>query len=359
MAEAKTFISVHDLMALAVQQKASDLHITAGLPPVFRVDGRLVQLEVDRLSAIDCQTLIYEILADRQIAEFEAKHQLDLSYGASGIGRFRVNVYMQRGSIAAAFRPIPSDIPSIEELNLPLVIGDLAKRTSGLVLVTGPTGCGKSTTLASVIDVINKTHECHILTIEDPIEYLHRHQKAMVNQRELGSDTFSFAEALRAALREDPDVVLVGEMRDLETIQSALTIAETGHLVLGTLHTRNAPQSIDRIIDVFPPYQQSQIRVLLANTVEAIVAQQLLPRYGIKGRVPAVEVLLVNSAVRNLIREAKTHQIYSVMDTTGEQGMQTMDKALALLVRRRMVAHEEAMMRALDPDSYSRWLQNL
>ena len=199
MAEAKTFISVHDLMALAVQQKASDLHITAGLPPVFRVDGRLVQLEVDRLSAIDCQTLIYEILADRQIAEFEAKHQLDLSYGASGIGRFRVNVYMQRGSIAAAFRPIPSDIPSIEELNLPLVIGDLAKRTSGLVLVTGPTGCGKSTTLASVIDVINKTHECHILTIEDPIEYLHRHQKAMVNQRELGSDTFSFAEALRAS----------------------------------------------------------------------------------------------------------------------------------------------------------------
>jgi twitching motility protein PilT len=359
MAEPKTFVSVHDLMALAVQQKASDLHITAGLPPVFRLDGRLVQLEVERLSAMDCQTLIYEILADRNIAEFEAKHQLDLSYGASGIGRFRVNIYMQRGSIAAAFRPIPSDIPSIEELNLPLVIGDLAKRTSGLILVTGPTGCGKSTTLASVIDVINKTHECHILTIEDPIEYLHRHQKAMVNQRELGSDTFSFAEALRGALREDPDVVLVGEMRDLETIQSALTIAETGHLVLGTLHTRNAPQSVDRIIDVFPPYQQSQIRVLLANTVEAIIAQQLLPRYGAKGRVPAVEVLLVNSAVRNLIREAKTHQIYSVMDTTGEQGMQTMDKALALLVRRRMVSHEEATLRALDPDSYSRWLQNL
>jgi twitching motility protein PilT len=266
---------------------------------------------------------------------------------------------MQRGSVGAALRIIPSAIPSFEALNLPPTLREIASRSSGLVLVTGPTGCGKSTTLATMIAHINATRDGHIVTIEDPIEYLHEHGKSMVNQREVGSDTYEFAAALRSVLREDPDVVLVGEMRDLDTISTALTIAETGHLVLGTLHTRNAPQSIDRIVDVFPPYQQEQIRVLLASTLEAIIAQQLLPKFTGLGRVPAVEVLIVNAAVRNLIREAKTHQIYSAMETGGDQGMQTMDRALAVLSRRGMVSHEEALLRAVDADNFKRWLAAL
>jgi len=352
-------ISLAELLEEAARRRASDLHVTAGLPPLLRVDGRLTPLDYEPLGLRDTQRLVYDILTDRQISDFEARHELDLSYGLPNVGRFRVNVYFQRGAVGAALRLIPSEIPSLEALNLPPLLHELSRRQSGLILVTGPTGCGKSTTLANMIDYINGSRECHIMTIEDPIEYLHRHQKAMVNQRELGSDTFSFADALRAVLREDPDVVLIGEMRDLDTITAALTIAETGHLVLGTLHTRNAPQSIDRIIDVFPPYQQEQIRVLLANTLEAIIAQQLVPRYGSQGRIPSLEILVVNAAVRNLIREGKTHQIYSLMDTGGEQGMQTMDKALAALVRRGMISSAEAIVRAIDPDNFSRWLRGM
>ena len=351
--------SLDELLALAVQRRASDLHLTAGLPPVIRVDGRLRPLDFDRLTPTECQRLVYAVLTDRQINQFESRHELDLSYGVPRLGRFRMNVYMQRGAVGAALRVIPSQIPSFEELNLPPMLREIASRASGLVLVTGPTGCGKSTTLACMIAHINEQRECHIMTIEDPIEYLHEHGKSMVNQREVGSDTYEFAAALRSVLREDPDVVLVGEMRDLETISTALTVAETGHLVLGTLHTRNAPQSIDRIIDVFPPHQQEQIRVLLASTLEAVIAQQLLPKFSNMGRIPAVEVLVVNAAVRNLIREGKTHQIYSVVETGGDQGMQTMDRALASLCRRGLVSHEEAMLRAVDADNYKRWLTTI
>ena len=352
-------VSLHELLSIALKQRASDLHITAGLPPMLRVDGRLVPLDFEPLTPGDTQRLLYDILSDKQITDFELNHELDLSYGTPSLGRFRVNLYVQRGSVSGALRLITTEIPTFEELVLPPVVQELASRNSGLVLVTGPTGCGKSTTQACMINHINHGRDCHIMTIEDPIEYLHRHHKAMVNQREVGSDTYGFVQALRAVLREDPDVVLIGEMRDLETITAALTIAETGHLVLGTLHTRNAPQSIDRIIDVFPPHQQEQIRVLLANTLEAVVAQQLLPRYGGRGRIPAVEVLLVNAAVRNLIREAKTHQIYSMMDTGAEQGMQTMDKALASLAKRGLASYEEAGLRAMDADNFNRWTRNL
>jgi twitching motility protein PilT len=352
-------VTILELLELAAQRRASDLHLAAGLPPLVRVDGRLLALDYEPLTPNECQRIVYDILTDRQIGVFEDTHELDLSYGVPNLGRYRVNVYMQRSAVGAALRLIPSEIPSLEALALPRIVHELAEGTSGLVLVTGPTGCGKSTTLANMLDHINRTRECHVMTIEDPIEYLHRHRKAMINQRELGSDTYAFPDALRAVLREDPDVVLVGEMRDLETISAALTIAETGHLVLATLHTRNAPQAVDRIIDVFPPHQQEQVRVLLANTLEAVVAQQLLPRYGTKGRIPALELLVVNAAMRNLIRECKTYQIYSLMDTGAEQGMQTMDKALANLVRRGLVSREEAALRAIDMDNFNRWLRGV
>jgi twitching motility protein PilT len=351
-----TEYTLDELLKLAVQQRASDLHISAGLPPQVRIDGRLRSLDFDKLTSLECQRLIYAALTDRQISTYETRRELDLSYGVTSLGRFRMNVYCQRGSIGAALRVIPSVIPTFEELHLPAALRELANRTSGLILVTGPTGCGKSTSLAAMLDHINHTREGHILTVEDPIEYLHEHGRCMVNQREVGSDSESFATALRSALREDPDVVLVGEMRDLETISAALTIAETGHLVLGTLHTRNAPQSIDRIIDVFPPYQQEQIRVMLAGTLEAIVAQQLLPTFGRVGRLPAVEILIATSGVRNLIREAKTHQITSLMETGAEEGMQTMERDLARLVRSALVSSDEAKLHAVDPDSFRRWL---
>ena len=351
--------SLDELLAMAAERQASDVHITANLPPTLRVDGRLRPMNFERLEPRDCQRLVYGILTDHQISEFEQKHELDFSHGIAKVGRFRVNVYMQRGSVGAAFRLIPRRIPTFEELGLPGVVRHLAGRTSGLMLVTGPTGSGKSTTLAAIVDYINHHQECHVITIEDPIEYLHRHAHSMVNQRELGSDTYHWSGALRAVLREDPDVVLIGEMRDLETIDSALKIAETGHLVLGTLHTRNAPQSVDRMIDVFPPHNQEQIRVLLANTLEAVIAQQLLPKITGLGRLPAVEVMVVNAGIRNLIREGKTHQIYSLIETGGEEGMQTMDRALAALVQRGQVSGAEAMARAIDQDNYRRWLATI
>jgi len=348
-----------ELLTKAIERWASDLHLTAGLPPVIRVNSRLQALPFQPVSPRDTQRLVYECLTDRQISIFEDKHELDLSYAVPRLGRFRVNVFMQRAAVAGAFRIIPSLIPSFEELHLPPVLRTLAERVSGLVLVTGPTGCGKSTTLAAMIDHINSFRDCHVVTIEDPIEYLHEHRRAMINQRELGSDTYGFAAALRSVLREDPDVVLIGEMRDLETIASALTIAETGHLVFGTLHTRNAPQSIDRIIDVFPPHQQEQTRVQLAGTLEAVVAQQLLPRPSGLGRLPAVEVMVATPAIRNLMREAKCHQIYSLMEAGGEHGMETMDRCLARLCRSGQISKEEAWGHAVDADNFRRWLTTL
>ncbi|MGB9586547.1 MAG: type IV pilus twitching motility protein PilT, partial [Armatimonadota bacterium] len=289
---------------------------------------------------------------------FEKTRELDFSYGVSDVGRFRVNVYRQRGCIGAAIRAIPSKIPSMEELGLPPILKELSRKNSGLILVTGPTGSGKSTTIATMIDAINRERECHIMTIEDPIEYLHSHKKAMVNQRELNMDTDSFENALRAVLREDPDVVLIGEMRDLETIASALTLAETGHLVFGTLHTRNAPQTIDRVVDVFPPHQQDQIKVQLSNTLEAVIAQQLIPRIG-GGRFAAVEIMIATSAIRNLIREGKSHQIYSTIETSGQVGMRAMDKILAEAQRNGIISFEDAVTRAVDRENFMRLMNDM
>jgi len=313
-------LHIDDLARETVDRGASDLHLTTGIPPTFRVDGNLVRGSYVPLKQSDTQRLVYDILSADQIQWFEKTHELDVSYSVAEVGRFRVNVYRQRGSVGAALRVIPNDIPSLEQLGMPLVLRELCRKNSGLVLVTGPTGSGKSTTIASMIDVINNEREAHIMTIEDPIEYLHRHKRCMVNQRELNFDTDSFDNALRAVLREDPDVILVGEMRDLETISAALTLAETGHLVFGTLHTRNAAQTVERVVDVFPPYQQDQIKVQLSNSMEGIIAQQLIPRIG-GGRVAAVEALIATSAIRNLIREGKTHQIYSAIETGGQYSM--------------------------------------
>ncbi len=349
-------VHLDDLLREATERGASDLHLTVGLPPVIRVDGSLTHLRYQPLSPSDTQRLVYDILTTDQVQHFETVHELDFSYGVRGVGRFRVNVYKQRGSVGAALRSIPDRIPTFEQLNLPPVLRELSRRTSGLILVTGPTGSGKSTTIACMIDTINSERPVHIMTMEDPIEYLHRHKRGMVNQRELGTDTDSFANALRAVLREDPDVILIGEMRDLETIQAALTLAETGHLVFGTLHTRNAPQTIDRVIDVFPPHQQEQIRVQLSNTLEAVIAQQLMPRIG-GGRIAALEILVATSAVRNLIREGKSHQIYSAIETGAQYGMQTMDKSLADLYRNGIITLEEAEARSIDRENLKRFLQ--
>jgi len=344
-------VGLDELCAMAVEAGASDLHITTNLPPTVRIDGSLHTLPFERLVPMDTQRLLYDILTDRQVERFEREHELDFSYGIRGL-----NVYRQRGSVAAALRAIPTSVPSLDELHLPDVILDITSRHNGLVLVTGQTGSGKSTTLACMIGHINRTRSCHILTVEDPIEYLHGHSLSMVNQREIGEDSLSFSGALRSALREDPDVVLVGEMRDLETVEAALSVAETGHLVFGTLHTRSAPQTIDRIIDVFPPHQQEQVRVMLSNCIEAVITQQLIPKAAGGGRVPAVEIMIATSAIRNLIREAKTHQMPTVIETGMHYGMQTMDGSLADLVRRGTITHDEAAARALDPENFQRLL---
>jgi twitching motility protein PilT len=356
--EGATVFGLHidDLLRLAAERKASDLHLSEGLPPMIRVDGHLVKLEFAPLVSAEIQRLIYDVLTNHQIQAFEQTHELDFSYGLADIGRFRFNVYRQRGAIGAAMRAIPTRIPTIEELRLPPILRDLTRKPSGLVLVTGATGAGKSTTLAAMIHVINQERDCHIMTIEDPIEYVHNHGRAMVNQRELGSDTSTFQAALRAVLREDPDVILVGEMRDLETISAAITLAETGHLVFATLHTRNAPQTIDRIVDVFPPHQQDQIKVQLANSLEAVLAQQLLPRLG-GGRIASVELMIANSAVRNLIREGKTAQLYSCIETGAQMGMQTMDRALVDLYRMGIISQEIAAAASLDRDNFQRLLR--
>jgi twitching motility protein PilT len=343
--------SIDDLLEQMVEHGASDLHVTVGSPPAFRVRGQIARAEgYDALSADDTRTLLYRILSSEQQKNFELKRQLDFAYSMPGLARFRVNVYYQREAVGAAFRLIPQEIKTLEELSLPPVLHTLSEKPRGLVLVTGPTGSGKSTTLAAIIDEINRSRAEHILTVEDPIEFVHRHKRCIVNQREIGPDTPSFAEALKAALRQDPDVILVGEMRDLETISTALTAAETGHLVFGTLHTQSAPSTIDRIIDVFPPEQQEQVRIMIAGSLQAVVTQTLLPTADGNGRVAALEVLLPDDAVRNLIRQAKTEQIYSVMQTNTARGMQTMEQALADLALRSIVHIDEALSRSSRAD---------
>jgi twitching motility protein PilT len=342
-----------EVLRMAIDRKASDIHITVGLPPMIRVDGDLIPLPFKALGASETRRLVYDTLTDENVQTFEQTHELDFGYSVKGLARFRFNVYMQRGSVSGALRAIPTKIPSFETLGLPPIIREMSKRASGLILVTGPTGSGKSTTIASMIDDINDTRNAHIMTIEDPIEYLHQHKKCMVNQRELHADTYNFHNALRAVLREDPDIILVGELRDLETIEAALTLAETGHLVFGTLHTRNAPATIDRVVDVFPSDQQDQIRVLLGNTLEAVVSQQLLTRLG-GGRCASLEIMLGTPAIKNLIREGKTHQMYSSIETSAQLGMQTMDKSLADLFRNGYCAYEECLMRAVDKETFSR-----
>ena len=336
-----------EVLLEVLDRRASDLHITAGTPPMLRVRGRLAPMEgYPVLTPTDTREIVYSILSDSQRQRFENNWQLDFAYQIPGKARFRVNAYFQRSAVGAAFRLIPFDVVPLETLGLPPVVAEFANRPRGLVLVTGPTGSGKSTTLASLIDVINATREEHIMTIEDPIEFLHKHKKCMVNQRELGSDAMSFADALKGALRQDPDVILVGEMRDLETIGTAITAAETGHLVFATLHTQDTPQTIDRIIDVFPSEQQGQVRAQLAVALQGIMTQMLLPTADGAGRTVAAEVLVPTPAVRNLIREGKSHQIYSVLQTGGAQGMQTMDAALSQLVRAGKITRQLAESRA-------------
>lgn len=333
-----------------ISKGASDIHITVGVPLIYRIDGKLVKIGEEIITPAIAEDIVKRILNDKQMSELIDKGEIDTSFSNPGIGRFRINIYKQRGSYALAIRIIPLRIPTMNELGLPDVVKDLCKLPRGLILVTGPTGSGKSTTLASMIDTINNERSCHILTLEDPIEYLHKHNKSIVNQREIGNDSLSFANSLRAALRQDPDVILVGEMRDLETISIALTAAETGHLVLSTLHTIGAAKTIDRIIDVFPPYQQQQIRIQFSSVIQAIISQQLLPKADGKGRVAAFEVMIATSAVRNLIREEKTHQIDTAIQTGAKFGMQTMDSSLLSLYKKGLITREIALNQSVNPD---------
>ena len=343
-----------DYLFDAIQMEASDLHITAGLPPMVRINGQVQPLDYPPLTPNVTRQLIYDILSNDQRQRLENEWELDFSYSVPHTARFRVNVYFQKGALGAAFRAIPEVIKSISELGLPDVVEELTDKPRGLVLVTGPTGSGKTTSLAAMIDKINQSRSEHIMSVEDPIEFLHNHKKCIVNQREVNQDTKSFAQALKHVLRQDPDVILVGEMRDLETISLAVTAAETGHLVFGTLHTQDTPQTIDRIIDVFPPHQQHQIRAQLAIALQGIITQTLLPRKDGRGRVVACEVLVPTPGVRNLIREGKNHQIYSAIQTGGRYKMQTMDAALVELVRRALITEEEAEKRSSNPDELRR-----
>jgi len=339
-----------ELLQTMVQMEGSDLHITTNTPPQVRVHGHLTRLEGAAMAPSETKQLAYSVLTDAQKKRFEETLELDFSFGIKGLARFRVNMFNQRGAVGAVYRLIPERIRSFQELNLPAVLATLSERPRGLVLVTGPTGSGKSTTLAAMIDKINKERHDHILTIEDPIEFVHQHQSCLVNQREVHSDTESFSNALRAALREDPDIVLIGEMRDLETVEAALRIAETGHLTLATLHTNSASQTINRIIDIFPSHQQSQIRTQLSLVLEGIVCQALLPKMG-GGRTVALEIMVPTAGIRNLIREDKVHQIYSAMQTGQEKmGMQTMNQSLATLYQKRLVTLETALMASSNRD---------
>jgi twitching motility protein PilT len=344
-------MNLHQLLKAMVERDASDLHITVGSPPQLRVDGHLVPLKAPPLSGQDCRQLCYSVLTDAQRQIFEEKQELDASFGVKSLSRFRANIFVQRGAVSGVFRQIPFKVKSFEELGLPPVVQDFTQKKKGLVLVTGPTGSGKSTTLAAMIDKVNSERPYHIITIEDPIEFLHPHKMSIVNQREVGSDTAGFKTALRYVLRQDPDVVLIGELRDLETVEAALTIAETGHLCLATLHTNGAIQTINRIIDVFPPHQHDQVRAQLSFVLEGIVSQQLVPKATGQGRSMAMEILAMTPALRNLIREDKLHQMYSQMQV-GQQkyGMQTMNQALFSLLQRRLITVDEAISRSTDID---------
>jgi len=343
--------NLHQLLKAMVEKGAFDLHVTTGSPPQLRIDGKLVPLKTPPLSPVDTKQLSYSILTDAQKHKFEEESELDLSFGVKGLSRFRANIFMQRGAVAGAFRTIPFKILTFAELGLPPIVTELARKPRGLILVTGPTGSGKSTTLASIIDKINTDRHEHIITIEDPIEYLHPHKNCLVNQREIGADTQSFKKALKYILRQDPDVVLIGEMRDLETVEAALVISETGHLAFATLHTNSAVQTINRILDVFPPYQQPQVRAQLSFVLEGVLTQNLLPKAGGPGRVLIIEVMVPNPAIRNLIREDKVHQVYSQMQVGQTKfGMQTFNQSLGVAYAKRLVTLEEAMARSSDPD---------
>ncbi len=342
--------TIEEMLTVAKEAGASDVHITVGIPPKMRVNGQLITMDYPRLMPGDTLQLLMEIMNDQQREKFDEKGEHDMSFSIPNVGRYRVNAYHQRGSVAIALRLVGTEIPTPESLGVPESVVDLYMRKRGLVLVTGPTGSGKSTTLAAIIDRINNNRECHVITLEDPIEYLHHHNLSMVNQREIGLDSQTYANALRAALREDPDVILVGEMRDFETISVAITAAETGHLVLSTLHTIGAASTVDRVIDVFPPHQQQQIRVQFANVLEAVISQQLIPTADGKGRVAAFEVMHANHAVRNLIREGKTHQLMSVMQTNRKLGMIAMDEAILQLYSQGRITKDSAIQFAQNPD---------
>ena len=350
-------IGLDELCRAMIENNASDLHLAAGVPPLLRIDGDLFPMELDALSPEQTKELAFQILTEEQIKEFEKTHELDMSFGIRGLSRFRVNVYLDRGSVAAALRTIPYEIFTFEELALPACIAELAEKPYGLVLVCGPTGSGKSTTLATCLDRVNRTRRCHIITIEDPIEYLHSHQVSLVNQREVFSDTHSFAAALKRVLRQDPDVILIGEMRDLETIEAAISVAETGHLVFATLHANDATQAINRIIDVFPSHQQPQVRTQLSFVLEGVIIQRLLPRSSGKGRALAMEIMLPDTAIRSLIREGKLQQIYSAITTGGGRGMQTMNQSLAHLYRNGMITYDIAVSASQDPEDLQRIIE--
>jgi len=339
---------IDELLHLVVKQNSSDLHLAVGLPPVLRVHGKLLQAPYDIFTPQTAQRIVYDILTDEQIQKFESTFELDFSYALGRTSRFRVNIFRDRGTVAAAFRVIPTKIPTLDDLKLPDIVEKLTHITRGLILVTGPTGSGKSTTLAAMINSINMGRSEHIITIEDPVEYLHNHKMSVINQRELGQDTKSFPNALRAALREDPDVILVGEMRDLETMQMAVSSAETGHLVFATLHTNSAATTVDRIVDSFPPGQQEQIRLQLSNNLQAVLCQQLIPKRGGEGRACAQEIMIATPAIRNLIREAKAHQITSMIQTSGNMGMMTMDMCLRDMYMKGLIDRDMALTRAMN-----------
>ncbi|BCX11926.1 MAG: twitching motility protein PilT [Thermosynechococcus sp.] len=351
-------LMIEDLMEQVVANGGSDLHISAGIPPYVRISGKLTPMDYEPLTPEQCQRLIFSMLNNSQRKHLEQNWELDCSYGVRGLARFRVNVYKDRGTYAACLRALSSKIPTFEQLGLPNIVREMSERPRGLILVTGPTGSGKTTTLAAMIDLINKTRAEHILTIEDPIEFVYEPIKSLIHQRQVGEDTKSFANALRAALREDPDIILVGEMRDLETIQLAISAAETGHLVMGTLHTSSAAQTVDRMVDVFPPEQQQQIRVQLSNSLVAVFSQTLVPKKNPKpgefGRIMAQEIMVVTPAISNLIREGKTSQIYSAIQTGGKLGMQTLEKVLADYYRAGVITYEAAMAKSSRPDELQR-----
>ncbi|NLP13731.1 MAG: type IV pilus twitching motility protein PilT [Clostridium sp.] len=347
-----------DLFRSVTEEGGSDLHITVGVPPTIRKNGKLVRLRQENLTPVETEKFINQLINEAQRKELEKIGQVDFSISLSGIGRFRVNAFKQRGVYSAAIRPVNLSVSTIKELGLPEVVSKLARKTKGLILVTGPAGCGKSTTLASIINQINEERDCHILTLEDPIEYLHKHKKSIVNQREIGNDAVSYAKSLKAALREDPDVILVGEMRDVDTISIAITAAETGHLVLSTLHTTSAVSTIDRIIDVFEPYRQQRVRVQLSMVIQGVISQQLLRRRDETGRIAAVEVMIATPAIKSLIREGKTHQIDSLIQTGAEFGMQSMDSSLLSLYKKDFISYEDVLAYASSQENIKRLLES-